>query len=181
MKHFNLFFIITLLFSFGIMNAQKTAYMSSKEVLNSIPAFGKNQETVDSLKTAYTEELERREKNWEEKMKSLLAKNDIVVENEINIDVIQPQLEGPDLERFELYLEENKMIESAKENYNMTLQNKYNQLVNPIIKRIKDAISSYSNKNDIEVVYDIDILGQGTLYVDKKLYITEDIIEMLKD
>lgn len=181
MKQFNRFFIFILILSFGMINAQKTAYMSSKEVLKSIPDYEQNLKIVDSLKTVYTKELENRKNNWEEKMKALLSKNNLEVGNQIDIEIIKPQLEGPDLERFQLYIEEDEVIKNAQENYNMTLENKYNQLVNPIIKRIKEAISSYSDTNEIEVVYDIDVLGQGTLYIDEKLFITEKIINLIKE
>lgn len=176
--------LITLLFLLPLaMMAQKNqpqvaiAYVEETVILKAAVGFEKNTKEIDSLKQVYGKEIQESQSQLNTKLETLLKPYNFA--KEMTLEEVKAKLKETDKEKLELFVKENDLLAKTGENYNLSLQNKYDQKVQPILTKINTAIETYAKANGIKVVYTLEKISPALAYIDKGVNITEEIIKKL--
>lgn len=160
------------------LSAQKTAYIEQTELLKSLNGYEENVKLVDSTKQVYNKEIQDAQKKLNEKIQNLL-KNYKVTENDTD-ETLKAKLSDIDKSKFELYQEENKLIEKSVKNFDLILKGLYNEKIQVLLNKLNKTIETYAKANKIDMVFILENLGSALAYIDKSKNITEEIKKTLK-
>lgn len=169
--------IFLLLVTSITVTSQNFAYIERDSILNSQPAYKINLTAIDSLKQVYVKQVQEERNNWNSAITAVLSTYN-VQENE-NIDTVKERMNDVDKSKLELLLDEEKLLTKKAKNFDLQLQTKYNETVQPIINKINSTIENYAKKEKIDVVYTIEELSPALAYINKSKNITTAIIKLL--
>ena len=180
-KHFIILLVILPLITF----AQKTkntssstvTYIELNKILKSLKNFEQNTKEVDSLKQLYTKEIQESTKKLNDKINVLLKPYQLN-ENE-TIESIKSKLKETDVSKFELYLQENELVEKASKNYDLMIKTIYEQKVQPLLDNVNRTIEEYAKANNIIIVYTLENISPALAYIDKGIDISDEINKKL--
>jgi Skp family chaperone for outer membrane proteins len=159
-------------------NTNPIAYIEQTKILKSLQNFEQNTKEVDSLKQTYAKEIQENTIALNEKINVLLKP--LQLNDTETIETIKAKLKDNDLAKFDLYLQENELIEKASKNYDLMLKTIYEQKVQPLIDKVNVTIEEYAKSNDIKIVLTLENISPALAYIDKGVDITEIIIMKLK-
>lgn len=157
-------------------NNLQMAYVEENRLLENLDGYAEQIQSLDSLKQAYAKDVKEKNEKLTLKVQTLLANYDLE-ENE-SIESIETKLNETDKDKFSLYIEENELMGKVSENYNKMLVTKYEQTVQPLLKKLNNIIDVYAKKNKINIVHKLESLNVA--YINEDMNITEDILKLLE-
>jgi Skp family chaperone for outer membrane proteins len=180
-KFFFLFFILpTVLMAQKKSNSnfEPIAYIEKTAILKAVAGFEKNTKEIDSLKQTFSKEIGESVKKLNTKIEQLLSPYNFKKED--NLEIIKSQLKPNDLDKLELYLKENELIDRSSKNYDLMIETMYEHKVQPILNRINQIIEDYAKAKNIKVVFTLENISPALAYIDKGVNITDEIIKRLQ-
>jgi len=158
--------------------SQQIGYVYSDSILLSIPEYGRSVNRLDSLKKAYSKELEQNRTSLQQRYEALV-KNYKPTEKE-SIVSLRARMSQADTISLGLLLEEDKMIQKKAWSYESMTKLVYARDVQSVLDLLKKYISEYAVNNKLTAVYVMEQIRPTLVYIDPKKDITKAIIERLK-
>jgi Skp family chaperone for outer membrane proteins len=169
--------VITFLFAALSSCTQKTAFVSEAKVLAATPGYALAIQEMDSVKTVYTQTLTLDQEQLNQKIDKLLAPYHL--KRDMPLADIEAALSEADKKRFALLQEEAQLQDKQLKIFEQDYQALYQVKVGLIVQKANEQIQSYCKANKIEILYKREVINQSLVYVDDKLDITQDIIQLI--
>lgn len=158
-------------------HAQKTAFINEKALFEVLPGFKEGLKKSDSLKVTFEKEIESDKKRISTEKLLLLSSYGIKDETDLkNIDV---KLSEIDKGKFQILMEETKLLDKKIEIKQFEYQSFHYQKVVKPIDDLNQLIQSYCIKNKIDLLLKLDVLSSTIAYYDKKKDISDEIIKLI--
>ena len=151
MKHLSkVVLFLAILLTAGSLNAQKNAklgYVNSSEILQNMPG----RDTLEQKLKDYRKDLEGQINSMMQEYRTKLKKFE---SNKASMSQLIRQSKQKELRELE------QRIQSFRQTANKDIQNKQQELFNPLIKKVKNAIEKVSEEEGYTYVFDV---SMGTL------------------
>lgn len=170
-------FCFSLFFSQNL-SAQGNAYVRQDTLLSVLPGYKAKLLSMDSLKTAFGEELKEEQQKLEQKVSALFVPYNPQA-NE-TADALVKRLSPADASRYAIIQKEATLLEEKKKSYNEILDGYYTQNVQPLLGKLNAAIEGYAAKNKYDMVFILEQIAPALAYVNKGKDITPDIIRLIQ-
>lgn len=170
-----LVFFITCSFA---SQSQNIAYIYRDSVLQSVPGYVMHVNRIDSMKNAYTQEMDAAGKNLQAKIGALI--NPYKPADNESIDALRKRMSADDTARLALLSQESSLIAMKEKTYNGVLQAAYERNVQPLVDRVNTALEKYAKTNRIDVIWMMEEMGNSVAYINRSKNITRAIIAMVK-
>ncbi|MCK9625083.1 MAG: OmpH family outer membrane protein [Bacteroidales bacterium] len=168
MKHFLITFSAIFLCVFS-MNAQKIGYINTELILNEIPEYQVAQQQLNDLADKYKSAIE-----------SEIGKIDVLYKNyqsqKSSLSIAQQQVRENEIISKEKSVKEKQNIYFGEDG---VMSKKSEELINPIQKRVQNAIELVARREDYVLVIDLSVAA-GVVYSNDKYDLTTEIINILK-
>lgn len=155
---------------------QKIAFIDETKVLESIPGYNRSLLDLDSIKTVMSNEFNMLRNRNNEKVKNILKNYNV---QSTIYDEIYKMLAPEDKKKMDVLKDEQEtLMKSAKlkEDY---IKSEYEQKILPFLNNVNRIVKEYCMKRKIVALYKIDKFDSGMAYVDEKVEITKEIINLL--
>lgn len=147
MKKLILIMSAVMLLAAGNVRAQKVAHINSQELVLALPDSKAAQETLEKLQKDAMDELQMMETIYKKKIDEYKAKAAVETTSKSVLETIQA-----DIMEYE-----NRIVERRSQ-IEQDLQKKENDLFQPILKKIKDAVAKVSKEQGVNYVFDTQVL-----------------------
>lgn len=171
-------FIILCFFISNLFFAQNFAYANRDSILISAPKYLDNIKALNTKKENYAKEIESDQKSLQTEYTNLVAK--YKPETGENIDAIKTRMSAPDQKSLEKLIDNSKKVDDKEKKINELLQLDYDKNIAPVLSGIDTIIKAYTQKNKIDILYDINSLSPSLIYINTSKNITKKIIEEIK-
>lgn len=172
----SVFFILCVLCS--VHTFSQVGYIYSDSVLHSIPAYGSSVSKLDSLKKAYSTELDQSRLSLQQRYQMLLKRYN--PNEKESLPTLKARMSQADTISLGLLLDEDRMIQKKAVSYDSMIKLVYSRDIQSVIDLIKRTITEYALKNKLTAVYVMEEIRPTVVYIDPKQDITKAIIETLK-
>jgi outer membrane protein len=138
----------------------QTGYVNSQALIGAMPEVAKADESLKQLATRLQTDVAKREENAKQKMEDLayeMQAPKVTPERQQEIRVLAQEIE--------------KEVTNANKLSELELAGKRNELLEPVYKKVNDAIAAVAKKRGMKVVVDISAI----LYADEDLDLTADV------
>lgn len=138
----------------------QTGYVNSQALIGAIPEVAKADESLKQLATRLQADVAKREENAKQKMEELayeMQAPKVTPERQQEIRLLAQEIE--------------KEVTNANKLSELELASKRNELLEPVYKKVNDAIAAIAKKRGMKVVVDISAI----LYADEDLDLTADV------
>lgn len=164
--------------SFGMLSAQKVAYVQENKILKTISGYETEVKEIDSLTNVYKNEISLKSKENNEKIKKTLSAYKFGEKE--SLESIKAKLKPADLKKLEQFQKEIEDLDKKGKEYEEKLTGMYKSKVQPKLDKVNKVLEDYSKKNKIDMIYKLENIGSALAYVNNQLDITEEIIKALK-
>ena len=138
----------------------QTGYVNSQALIGAMPEVAKADESLKELATRLQTDVAKREENAQAKMQDL--------EYEMRAPKVTPERQK---EIQSLAAEIQKEVANANKMAELELASKRNELLEPVYKKVNEAIAAVAKKRSMKVVVDISAI----LYAGEDLDLTADV------
>lgn len=138
----------------------QTGYVNSQDVISSMPEVEKADETLKTLAAKLQADVAKRQQNAEAKMQELAYEMNAPKATEERKNEIRG-----------LAAEIEKEVTNANKVAELELGAKRNELLEPVYKKVNDAIAVVAKKRGMKVIVDI----SAVLFAEDDLNITDDV------
>lgn len=159
------------------LEAQQQCFIYQDSVLMNLQGYTQKMSSLDSVRNAYTSEIQTMQQDQQRKYRELLEPYK-VQQNE-SVEQIKARLSAADKEKFALLQEEDKLLDMRIKTYNKLLQQQYDRDIQPYYDLITKALETYALKNKIDFIWKMDEVGKQTAYFNKSKNITRIIVDMV--
>lgn len=138
----------------------QTGYVNSQALIGDMPEVAKADESLKQLATRLQADVAKREENAKQKMEELayeMQAPKVTPERQQEIRLLAQEIE--------------KEVTNANKLSELELASKRNELLEPVYKKVNDAIAAIAKKRGMKVVVDISAI----LYADEDLDLTADV------
>ncbi len=138
----------------------QTGYVNSQALIGAMPEVAKADESLKQLATRLQADVAKREENAKQKMEELayeMQAPKVTPERQQEIRLLAQEIE--------------KEVTNANKLSELELASKRNELLEPVYKKVNDAIAAIAKKRGMKVVVDISAI----LYADEDLDLTADV------
>lgn len=150
------------------MNAQKVGYIDTEKILAAIPAYRSAQSQLESLSRQYQGEIEREYVKIETLFNTYQSQKS-------NLSPLARQSKEDEIIRKEQAVKELQQKYFGQDGY---MQQKSEQLLNPIKERVEAAVKVLAQSGGYMVVFDVASM-QGVAYKDESYDLSNKIIKYL--
>lgn len=157
--------------------AQQHAYVYKDSVFVQLKGYTAKNSAINSLKQAYTQEVQTERTKLQDKY-AALAKPYNIAEGE-TIEQLKTRMSAQDSEKLNLLQEEDKLLETRIKSYNKQLETQFKQDIEPYINRVNSAMETYAKKNKVDYIWVMETVKEQLAYVNKSKNITGVIVEMV--
>jgi len=161
------------------MAQESEVYIAVNKVLEIAPNYTKSVQKVDSLTVVYKEEINTA-KSGIDSAYQIFVKENKVTSKETQ-EALKKRVSEVTFKKFTLLQEEYTQLEKRAKELEDLLALQYKTEVRSIELVVTDIINTYAEKNNIPVIHNLDALGNSLVYVDKKLIVTNKIIELVQN
>jgi outer membrane protein len=140
----NLILACICLFNFGVLSAQKYAFVDTKYILENVPEYREAQKDLDSYSMQWQKEIEQRYETIDKLKKALLAERVLLTEDMIKTresEIAQKEADARDLQR-------------QRFGVNGDLFKRRQELIQPIQDNIYTAIKEVAEGSGYMVIFD---------------------------
>ncbi len=173
-KVFCVILVLCPVFTFG----QKIAYLHTDSILLSIPQYASKMAKLDSVKQAYSKEVETGVAGVQSQYEKLITP--YAPKNNETVQALKSRMNVSDTLRLSLLQKEATQWQEKRQTYEKMLQNQYNLDVQPLLNKVNALVADYAKVNGISAVYSFEQLRGALIYIDNKQNITGIIIRKLK-
>ncbi len=146
----------------GVANAQKTAHINTDKLLSEMPDTKSLKAELDRLTKTYKDDIQGMAKKLEAKLKKYEAEG-------------KTQTKEVNQQRAVEVQQERSRVVQAEQSASQEIQKKYQEKLNPILKKAEDAIKAVAAEKGIIYVFDA-TPGKGLIVFDRG----EDIFAAVK-
>lgn len=159
------------------VQAQNQAHVYKDSLLLAASGYIQHKASIDSLQTAFSQELQNNKAALEERYVAL-TKSYAPKEQE-TIEQLKTRMSSIDAEKLHLLQEEDKLLDTRIKSYNAQLEQQYNRDIKPILETIDLQIANYAKKHKIDYVFIMEEMAKSLAYINKGKDITNTIIELV--
>lgn len=159
--------------------SQKHAYVRRDALLAVLPGYTTKMKVQDSLKTAYTYELDTYRKTLRQKMGALLSPYSRRPHEPA--EMLRQRLSPAEAARYRLLLGGLRQLNTKREGYEHMLHKHYQHAVQPLLDRLNQHIRRYAAKKNYDMVFILEDIGPSLAYINMGKDITPAIIPLIKN
>lgn len=144
----------------GTIATAQTGYVNSQDLIGAMPEVAKADEALKTLTTRLQADVAKREDNAKQKMEDLayeMQAPKVTPERQQQIRTLAAEIE--------------KEVTNANKLAEMELSAKRNELLEPVYKKVNDAIAVVAKRRGMKIVVDI----SSVLFAEDELNLTADV------
>ena len=171
-----LFFYVFLLVS-SFVFSQNTVHIYKDSVFSQLKGYQTKSSFLDSLKNVYTSEVQSMRSKLKADFNDLL--NFYQLREGETLEQLKIRMSEKDKEQVNLLQEREKELNIRLKSYNVLLEDKFKNDIEPYINLVNLALDSYEKKNKIDYIWVMEEVSNKLAYINKKKNITKEIVEIV--
>lgn len=172
-----LIFFLSCMMLAGSARAQQVAHIYRDSILAKLPGYVPALIKMDSMRTAYTDEIKMQGGKVNAKLQQLVKPYNPGT-GEL-LDSVKKRMSPADTAKLSLILEENRLVTDRSLMYENTLNDFYASRIEPALERVNKAIDTYARAARLDYVFVMEEMGKSLAWTNKGRNITGEIIRRI--
>lgn len=163
------------LLSFQTLQAQDTKdiYVSVNTLLNGVPGYAKDFQSLDSLKKVYEQDIQTKDQSIKMRFSNLLKPYNL--QNNESIDIVKKRMSSADTIRLKMLVNESDLLENTLKSYENLLVLQEEKTTKKVENLVKEVLTVYAQEMKVHTIKNLD--SASLLFLDEDLDHTENVLE----
>lgn len=170
--------ILGLLLLSGLSHAQGIGVVSRTAIYQSMPSFIKDLQMIDSLQSTFSAEVQKENLRLQDRVRTLLTAYN--PKDDESIEAIKKRMSPKDTVALKAAFDDDVALGKKKNSYDTRLARLQQEKVDPVLKKIDEAIKKVAEGEKLDVVYFIEDVNNTMAYFSEKRNYTSQVIAALK-